>query len=106
MAADVVRTPNRPVPGSYLQTPAQGPNLRPGQSQPPVFQPNLPQKPQQNGIQTQNQALSQSTQQASQSSGKQTAEYIKPVQRASKTINELLVRESHYPELDSYVGRT
>jgi nuclear pore complex protein Nup155 len=32
-------------------------------------------------------------------------ESLKPIQRAARTVNDTLLHESRYPELDSYVGR-
>lgn len=32
-------------------------------------------------------------------------ETLKPIDRAAKTINEVLALETKYPELDSYIGR-
>ena len=94
------QTPNRPLPGTYIQTP--GPNLNPP---PPIFQPNLPKSFQPNGSQNQGQAVAQPPQPGGQGTSKQSAEYVKPIQRAAKTINDTLAREAQYPELDSYVGR-
>jgi nuclear pore complex protein Nup155 len=36
---------------------------------------------------------------------KPAAESLKPVDRAAKTVNDTLRKESAYPELDNYVGR-
>lgn len=49
--------------------------------------------------------MTQGNQQNGQSTGRQTAEYLQPLQRASKAVNDVLTREAQYPELDSYVGR-
>ena len=36
---------------------------------------------------------------------RQPQEFLKPIERAAKTINETLAHDARYPELDSYIGR-
>ena len=96
------QTPQRPLPGAYIQTPAHGLANKPGQLTQPNFRPNaitsqLPQD--------QSQALTQQKQQTGQVAGASPAEELKPITRAARTINETLDQESRYPELDSYVSR-
>ena len=56
-------------------------------------------------------ALSQAQGQDSQQAGALVntapqAPSLKPVQRAARTINEVLRKDANFPELDSYVKRT
>ena len=68
------------------------------------FQPVSAPSQQQHGSQAGNQALSKQPQQM-QTTGKPATETLKPIERAAKTINEMLNQESRYPELDNYIGR-
>jgi nuclear pore complex protein Nup155 len=78
-------TPQRPGPGAFINTPA--PN-RPGMqrqssmSQPPP-QPQLQQQQQQQQLQP----------------------VESPIERAARTINTMLDRDSRYPSLEGYIGR-
>lgn len=89
MAYPALQTPQRPLPGAFFNTPA-------AQKFPPPRQPYfLPgggvlRNPPPNGQQPPAPANSQSSQ---------------PVQRAARTINEVLQREAGFPDLDSYVKR-
>ena len=107
MSFPAPQTPHRlGLPGAYIQTPAQQTNLRPGQIAQPNFQIRATSFNQQYGSQGQSQAVSHSAQQGGQVAGVQIPAELKPIQRASKTINDALAREAQFPELDSYVGRT
>lgn len=97
------QTPQRPLPGAYIQTPAPGLTTKAGQLTQPHFRPNA--IPSQNASQGQSQALTQQKQQTGQVAATSSLEELKPIVRAARTINETLDRESRYPELDSYVSR-
>lgn len=97
------QTPQRPLPGAYIQTPAHGLTAKAGQLSQPNLQPNT--IPPQNGSQGQSQALTQQKGQTGQVAGTSSLEELKPIVRAARTINETLDQESRYPELDSYVSR-
>lgn len=97
------QTPQRPLPGAYIQTPGHGLAIKAGQLTQPKFRPNTITS--QNGSQGQSKALAQPKQQIGQVAGTSSAEELKPIGRAARTINETLERESRYPELDSYVSR-
>ena len=99
----VPQTPQRPLPGAYIQTPAYGLNSKPGALTQPNFRPSAITS--QNGSQGQSQALTQQKQQTGQVVGSPPAEELKPIGRAARTINETLSQELRYPELDSYVSR-
>ena len=99
-----VQTPQRPLPGAYLQTPAPS-RFQSGQIAPPTFGSNLASSTQQDGSQVQNQSLASSAQQLNPEGGKPPVETLKPIARAAKTINEVLTLETKYPELDNYIGR-
>lgn len=99
--AFTAQTPQRALPGAYVQTPA--PKL--GQSAQPNFRflpaPLIPQ----NGSHVHNQVLAAPTKQSVALEGGKPGDTLKPIERAAKTINETLASESKYPELDSYIGR-
>lgn len=97
------QTPQRPLPGAYIQTPAHGLANKAGQLYQPNLRPNTITS--QNASQGQSQALTQQKQQTGQVAGTSSAEDLKPIARAARTINETLDQESRYPELDSYVSR-
>lgn len=97
------QTPQRPLPGAYIQTPAPGLTTKAGQLTQPHFRPNAITS--QNASQGQSQALTQQKQQTGQVAATSSLEELKPIVRAARTINETLDRESRYPELDSYVSQ-
>ena len=86
-------TPQRPLPGAYFTTPAPSRFGRPRQ---PSFtnQPPPPPGPNPNDGQPNPQSRQPPPPQA-----------LDPVQRAARTINEVLQREASFPDLDSYVRR-
>ena len=97
-----IQTPQRPLPGAYLQTPA----LNRFQSNKVL--PNLLSNPASSYSQHVSQAPSQAHTAEIQpvtENGKPPVQTLKPLERAAKTINETLARENAYPELDSYLGR-
>ena len=96
------QTPQRPLPGAYIQTPAHALANKAGQLNQPNHRPNsiTSQVPQ-----GQSQALTQQRLQTGQVAGTSPAEELKPIRRAARTVNETLDQESRYPELDSYVSR-
>ncbi len=96
-------TPQRPLPGAYIQTPAHGLANKAGQFNQPNFRPNAIAL--QIESQGQSQALAQQKQQTGQVAGTSPAEGLKPIGRAARTINETFDQESRYPELDSFVSR-
>lgn len=100
------QTPQRPLPGAYIQTPALN-RFQSGQIPQPNFRPSVAPSIQQHGtqIQAQMQVLVPDTPQVTGNGGTQPAERLKPIARAAKTINEILAQETKYPELDSYIGR-
>ncbi|OBT97132.1 hypothetical protein VE01_04801 [Pseudogymnoascus verrucosus] len=98
MSFPSLQTPQRPLPGAFVQTPAAsrypGPN--------PVRQ--LFRAPSSNPA-----AVGAPTAQGSQSAvallpqAQSQSQALKPVQRAGRTINEVLRKDANFPELDSYV---
>lgn len=70
------QTPQKALPGAYFQTPAH-----------------------------QSQALSQRGQPAPATTQRSNTEDIQPIDRAKKAVNEALLEESRYPELDNYIGQ-
>ncbi len=97
------QTPQKPLPGAFLQTPAasrfqSGPGPDPQRQ---LFRPlsttALPGPVSQAPASSANQAVT-----AQSSVPTQT---LQPVQRAARTINEILKRDASFPDLDSYVKR-
>lgn len=93
-------TPQRPLPGTYFMTPAPPRFNQPPPPQPPLFRPPQPHSgreptpppPRDGTIPPANQAQI-------------IPQPLLPISRAAKTINEVLQRESSFPDLDSYVKR-
>ncbi|KAI9824104.1 MAG: hypothetical protein M1832_002174 [Thelocarpon impressellum] len=97
-----VQTPQRPLPGAFLATPAAT-RYQSGPPPPqPSFRPTAPSSlsrnaPQETAYAAQSQvAVAQSAQPAAS---------MGPLERAARTINETLMQEMRYPELDGYVGQ-
>ncbi|PNS16212.1 hypothetical protein CAC42_6319 [Sphaceloma murrayae] len=90
-------TPQRKLPGGYVQTPAQS-----RISQPSIFRSNsssalaLQRKPS-SGV-----LINQASQ---PSNTPQPAQNLTPVAIGARTINDALASESRYPELESYIGQ-
>ncbi len=105
MSLAVPQTPQRQLPGTYVQTPAPTLNYRSGLTRQPNYRPGPVASQQQYGAQGQSQALSQQPQQDGQGTARPQLEQMRPVERASRTINEALDQDARYPELDSYVSR-
>jgi nuclear pore complex protein Nup155 len=89
-------TPQRPLPGAYFTTPAPS-RFGPG---PPIRQPSFTNRPQPPPGPNPNDG--QPNPQSRQALAPQA---LPPVQRAARTINEVLQREASFPDLDSYVRR-
>ncbi|KAM3076823.1 hypothetical protein ACMFMG_003708 [Clarireedia jacksonii] len=85
-------TPQRPLPGTYFMTPAAPRFNQPPPPQPPVFRPPQPAAPQ-NAVASPTAANPLQAQ----------PQPLQPIQRAARTINEVLQREASFPDLDSYV---
>lgn len=94
-----IQTPQKPLPGAYIQTPAVS-RFQSFQSR----QPNAVSQ-QQNGKQQQSQALSQQGQSVQKGGQRSENQDVPPIERAAKAVNEALSEESQYPDLDSYIGR-
>lgn len=97
------QTPQRPLPGAYVQTPAPTLNLR--RKDHSISNASLSNSQPQHDSQNTGQAITTQTQQKTQEAGSQASETLGPVERAARTINEILTQETRYPELDNYVGR-
>ncbi|KAL8999897.1 MAG: hypothetical protein Q9169_001303 [Polycauliona sp. 2 TL-2023] len=94
-----IQTPQKPLPGAYIQTPAVG-RFQSFQSR----QSNAVSQ-QQNGNQQQTQALNQQGQSVQKGGPRSDAQDIPPIERAAKAVNEALTEEAQYPDLDSYIGQ-
>lgn len=105
MSFAVPQTPQRPLPGAYVATPAPSTNYQSGivNQQNPRSGPLVSQ--QQYGSQGQSQAVSQQRQPAGQVAGRAPADELKPVERASRTIDQTLEQESRYPTLNDTISR-
>ena len=92
-----IQTPQRPLPGAYYATPA--PSQYQGASG--TAQQSGPQR-----ISPQNQTAQSNALSASgQATARPAEETLSPVERAAKTVNDTLLQELKYPELDSYIPR-
>jgi nuclear pore complex protein Nup155 len=96
-----ILTPQRPLPGAYVPTPAAskygaGPVTR------QLFPRPVSTVPLQQSTPSTMIAPAQS---AGEVTNPATQDTLTPVQRAAKTINDTLTQELRYPELDSYIGR-
>jgi nuclear pore complex protein Nup155 len=100
MAFASLQTPQRPLPGAFLNTPAASRY----QSNPPPPRPVFRSQPSSNGPAI---AAASSSQPALGLAATAPIESISllPAQRAAKVINEVLARDGNYPDLDSYVKR-
>ncbi len=98
MSFPAFQTPARPLPGAYVNTPA--PSRYPGQN----VNRQLFGTQSSTGASAATAENRISTQQAAAVVQAQPqAHNLKPVQRAARTINDVLRRDAHFPELDSYV---
>lgn len=99
MAAPVMQTPQRPLPGAFFNTPAPS---RFGAPPPaPIFRQTSI-----TSAQTSAPGRDATAQQVAPQSlpGLQNRP-LQPIQRAARTINETLQKEANFPDLDSYVRR-
>lgn len=80
-------TPQRPLPGGYIQTPAP--------AAPSIFAQQAAQ------LRQNQQAPAQGNQNATQN----TAQGMSPVERAARTVNDTLSAEQRFPDLESYVAQ-
>ncbi|KFY49278.1 hypothetical protein V496_10134 [Pseudogymnoascus sp. VKM F-4515 (FW-2607)] len=98
MSFPSLQTPQRPLPGAFVQTPAAsrypGPNPVRQLFRAPSSNPASVGAPTAQGSQSSVALLPQSQSQS---------QALKPVQRAGRTINEVLRKDANFPELDSYV---
>ena len=87
-----MQTPQRPVPGAFMATPAisryqnRNSDVQSAQTQP-------------------SQPTTTTSQASSQVQARPSEESLSPVERAARTVNETLTQELRYPELDNYVAR-
>lgn len=86
------QTPQKALPGAYVQTPA-------------VSSLSACRDRTSNIFQHPSQALSQQGQGAQSGTQRSNVDEPQPVARAARAVNEALSQESQYPDLDSYIGR-
>lgn len=100
MSFPAFQTPQRPLPGAFLQTPAASRYQGPG----PVRQLFRTQSSNPAEVVA---PTGQGAQPVVALPGAQAAQSqaLKPVQRAARTVNEVLRKDANFPELDSYVKR-
>ena len=101
MSFPVPQTPQKPLPGAFIQTPAPSSTYQPNLISQANDRSSVVVSQQQYGLQGQG----QQRQQPGQVLGRSQQDSLKPIERASRTINETLTQESRYPEIDSYVSR-
>lgn len=88
-------TPNRPVPGTFFQTPAAS-NINNG----PLFQTRTPSAPA-----AQESTPAPTLQRLSPVAPKIKSETLSTRERAARTVNDTLAQEARYPDLDNYLSR-
>jgi nuclear pore complex protein Nup155 len=93
------QTPQRPLPGAFFNTPAAS-RFGPPPPQPLFRQAPTPAQPQQNSAPQQQQQP-----QPAQLQALPQNRQLEPIQRAARTINDVLQKEANFPDLDSYVRR-
>lgn len=101
MALPLPQTPQKALPGAYVQTPAAHRFATTAISQ-PEFRSVSASARQQYGGQVSGTPGQPHQLQVTERPG---LENIRPVERAAKSINDTLSQESRFPEIDSYVGR-
>ncbi|KAK4983915.1 hypothetical protein LTR66_008670 [Elasticomyces elasticus] len=98
-------TPQRPLPGGFVNTPAP---QRPSISQ-PSFSRQISSSGAQNYQRQGSSQLIQTGQSQQQLAGRSPSatgpQEQTPVERAAKTINDALLQESRFPELENYLGQ-
>ena len=95
--ASTFQSPSRPIPGMYMATPA----ARRYQSAPGGQQSSHPASQQ---LSQPNRAAGQGST-VNQDGLKSRVPDLSSVERAARTINEVLAQEQRYPDLDTYLGR-
>ncbi len=105
MSFTVLQTPQKPLPGAFVQTPAAQRYQSGADPRRQLFRSQSSSGQQSNGVQSQGSAPAQQQQQSSQIQSQTQAPPLLPVQRAARTINEVLQRDANFPDLDSYVKR-
>jgi len=118
MSLVVSQTPQKPLPGSYLNTPAlkRRYSLSNGTQQASIFRSNSqlsqaqPQAQRQSSGTQQNQAANQTHAKAQQNSTTgsvvaSAAGGMPPVERGAHTINTMLDEEGRYPPMENYITR-
>ena len=101
MSFPVPQTPQRPLPGAYIQTPAPSSKYQSNLISQANDRASIVASQQQYG----SQAQGQQRQQPAQILGRTQQDVLKPIERASRTINDTLAQESRYPDIDSYISR-
>lgn len=98
------QTPQKAHPGAFIQTPAMI-NNKPSSVSYPNLRSVAPSSQEQHGAQGNNQAVGRPPPQQNQTATNRPVETLQPIERAARTITEMLNQEAQYPELDSYIGR-
>lgn len=93
------QTPQKPLPGAYLQTPAPG-----HASNAPLFSPT-PVTPAQAAASVVEQTSPAALPKLPPAASKSKNQTLSTEERGAGTINDTLAQESRYPDLDSYLSR-
>ena len=99
-----LQTPQKPLPGAFLQTPAPLRNQTSADPRRQLFRTGSFDGQQSNALTPQN-GMPVGQQQVLQVQTQTQAPPLLPVQRAARTISEVLQRDASFPDLDSYVKR-
>lgn len=105
MSFAALQTPQKPLPGAFLQTPAPVRSQTGVDPRRQLFRSGSSNGQQSNALTSQNGAPGGQQQQVSQVQTQTQAPPLLPVQRAARTISEVLQRDASFPDLDSYVKR-
>ena len=101
----MMQTPQRPLPGAYTATPATNRiSGAPPPRQPLFGSASGAGNAAPRGLQQSGQTGAQA-QGPGQAPSQPVEAILSPVERAAKCINDTLIQESRYPELDNYVTR-
>lgn len=116
MSLVVPQTPQKPLPGSFLNTPALKRPLSSGTQQASIFHSNSqlsqpqPQAQRQSSGTQQHQAANQTQAKSQQNGtagpvGASASSGMSPVERGTRTINTTLDEEGRYPPMENYITR-
>jgi nuclear pore complex protein Nup155 len=99
-----MQTPQRPLPGAFFSTPAAS-RFDTRAPPPPIFRSQSQSFGGQGAALGGSNPAGQQQPPLDQSRHQNQIRSLQPIQRAARTINETLLREASFPEIDSYIRR-